>query len=145
MIAPGIEPDLDDSAKTSIIFSFLGRPGFTKLITKHFDSAKCLKTYRAERNPSVSANCNALLSIVLDTEEYQSKNVVIIKVTNFICDSRSDASGALGDKWVVSTLAGSTVSLKLTLSLESVCFLSSNADSSVHDRVTPRMGRRKVL
>ena len=104
MTAPGIQPDLDDSAKTSIIFSFLGRPGFTELITKHFDSPKCLKTYSAERNPSVSANCNALLSIVLDTEEYQSKNAAMTLVINFICDSWWHTSGSLGDKWVKLTL-----------------------------------------
>ncbi|KAL8825031.1 MAG: hypothetical protein Q9191_004664 [Dirinaria sp. TL-2023a] len=71
--APGIEPDLDDSAKSSTIFSLLGRQGFSGRIVEHFDSSQCLKTYRAERNPSVSANCNALLCILLDSEDYPSK------------------------------------------------------------------------
>lgn len=99
-IAPGIEPDLDDSAKSSIIFSLFGRPGFTSRIVEHFDSFKWLKTYSQERNASVSANCNALLSIVLDSEKYQSKEIAIEKVTNFICDSYWSASGSLDDKWV---------------------------------------------
>lgn len=98
--APGIEPDLDDSAKSSIIFSLFGRPGFTAHTVEHFDSSKCLKTYIAERNPSISANCNALLSIVLDSEEYQSKTPTIEKVTAYVCNSWWDTDGSLDDKWV---------------------------------------------
>lgn len=98
--APGIEADLDDSAKSSIILSLFGRPGFTSCIVGHFDSSKHLKTYSAERNPSVSANCNALLSIILDSEEYPLKNAAIEKVVNFVCESWWSASGSLDDKWV---------------------------------------------
>ena len=98
--APGIEPDLDDSAKASTIFSLLGRSGFTSRIVQHFDSPECLKTYSAERNPSVSANCNALLSMVLDAEGRESNLAAIVKVTTFICDSWWRANGSLNDKWV---------------------------------------------
>ena len=98
--APGIEPDLDDSAKASIIFSLLGRLGFTSQIVEFFDSTQCLKTYRMERNPSVSANCNALLSIILDSDEYPSKIGTIEKVVAFICNNWSSSSGLLNDKWV---------------------------------------------
>ena len=66
-IAPGIEADLDDSSKASIVFSLLGRKGFSEDIVKHFDAKICLKTYISERTPSVSANCNALLNILLDS------------------------------------------------------------------------------
>lgn len=99
-VAPGIEPDLDDSARASIIFSLLGRPGFTRRIIEEYDSSTCLKTYAAERNPSVSANCNALLSIVLDSEEYPSKCEAIEKITVFICDSWWAMNGSFNDKWV---------------------------------------------
>lgn len=98
--APGIEPDLDDSAKASIVFSLLGRPGFTSRVVEFFDSTECLKTYRAERNPSVSANCNALLSIVLDSDEYPSKIGTIEKVVAFTCNNWWSSSGLLNDKWV---------------------------------------------
>ena len=100
MTAPGIEPDLDDSAKSSVIFSLLGKQGFASCILQFFDSSKCLKTYKAERNPSVSANCNALLGILLDSEPCQSRYEVIEKVTNFICDSWWNTNGSLDDKWV---------------------------------------------
>ena len=68
----------------------------------YFDSRDCLKTYTAERNPSVSANCNALLAILLDSDEIdesQSKIKTIEKVTAYICESWSNANGALEDKW----------------------------------------------
>ena len=98
--APGIEPDLDDSAKASIIFSLFGAVGFTRRMVEHFGSSKCLRTYSAERNPSVSANCNALLSILLDSEEYPMKIAIVEKVTTFICDNWWDSCGSLDDKWV---------------------------------------------
>lgn len=98
--ASGIKPDLDDSAKSSILFSLFGRSGFTSLIVEHFDSPQSLKTYSDERNPSVSANCNALLSLVLDSEEYQSKTATIEKLINFICQCWQGANGFLDDKWV---------------------------------------------
>lgn len=86
-VAPGIESDLDDSAKSSIILSLFGRPGFSARIVEHFDSSNCLKTYNAERVSSISANCNALLSMVLDSGEYQSKIPTMEKVTAYVSNS----------------------------------------------------------
>lgn len=99
-LSPGFQPDLDDISKSSITFSLFGRPGFTSLIVAQFDSTKCLMTFNEERNPSVSANCNALLSLVLDSEEYQSKEAAIEKVANFVCDCWRSANDFLDDKWV---------------------------------------------
>ncbi|CAG8953632.1 hypothetical protein HYFRA_00010091 [Hymenoscyphus fraxineus] len=99
--APGIEPDLDDSSKASIIFSALGKPGFTASIVEHFDSPECLKTYQEERNPSLSANCNALLAILLDSTTYPSKQVTIEKLVKYIC-LKSQQSDSLEDKWNLS-------------------------------------------
>lgn len=101
-IAPGIEPDLDDSAKTSIILSLLGRSGFASQIVEHFDSLHCLKTYKSERNPSVSANCNALLSVLLDSDSARPQYAAIQKMIQFICEKWRNASGSLDDKWVQS-------------------------------------------
>ncbi|KAL9018650.1 MAG: hypothetical protein Q9185_004061 [Variospora sp. 1 TL-2023] len=103
--APGIEPDLDDSAKSSIIFSLLGRRGFSSQIIDNFDSPQCLKTYKGERNPSLTANCNALLSVLLDSDDsrpYQPRYLPIQKITRFICDSWWNTSGPLNDKWNLS-------------------------------------------
>ena len=99
-LGPGIEPDLDDSAKASIILSLSGELGFSEDIVRSFDAPKALKTYRIERDPSISANCNALLSMILDDSVYPSKGVTIEKVVNFICDSWMDTEGSIKDKWV---------------------------------------------
>ena len=99
-LGSGIEPDLDDSAKASIIPSLSGKLGFSEEIVKGFDAPKALKTYRRERDPSISANCNALLSMVLDKSEYASKGATIEKIVSFICDSWMDTEGSTKDKWV---------------------------------------------
>jgi hypothetical protein len=77
---------------------------------EHFDSKSCLKTYHAERNPSLSANCNALLSLLLDPQVYDSKDVTIEKLTRFICE-QSKRSGTLEDKWVSQSIF--TISIDL--------------------------------
>lgn len=58
LVAPGVEPGLEDSAKLSTVFSFFGVPGFTSCIVEQLDSVECLKTYSGERNSSVSSNCS---------------------------------------------------------------------------------------
>jgi hypothetical protein len=98
--APGIEPDLDDSAKASIITSFSGKAGSSEAIAKEFDSPHSLKTYRGERNPSVSTNCNALLSLLVDETEYEGKSATIKKIVAFIFDSWTEGEGEIKDKWV---------------------------------------------
>ena len=99
-IAPGIEPDLDDSSKTSIVLSFCGRPGLTSRIMDHFDSEDCLKTYRSERNSSVSANCNALFALLVDQTSSSSRIKMIEKVVSYLCERWTSANGWLDDKWV---------------------------------------------
>ena len=100
---PGIVPDLDDSAKASIVLSLSGKPGFSEDIFRSFDAPRALKTYRIERDPSISANCNALLSMVLDKSDYPSKSMTIEKIVNFIYDSWMDTEGSIKDKWVSHT------------------------------------------
>lgn len=79
LVAPGEEPGLENSAKLSTIFSFFGLPGFTSCIVEQLDSVECLKTYSGEINSSVSLNYNVLLSMILDSEEYQGKISTIEK------------------------------------------------------------------
>ena len=99
-LGPGVEPDLDDSAKASIILSLSGKLGFSEDIVRCFDAPTALKTYRIERDPSISANCNALLSMVLDKSDYPSKGITIEKIVSFIYDSWRDTEGPIKDKWV---------------------------------------------
>ena len=71
--APGVEPDLDDSAKASIFLCL------SRIIIKNFGGPKCLSTYYAERDPSVSANCNTLLCILFDSAGYSFKSSTVEK------------------------------------------------------------------
>lgn len=106
--APGIEPDLDDSAKASILLSLAGKSGFSSSIVKEFDAATCLKTYRGERDPSVSANCNALMSILLDSHDYAMKDPTIEKIVRFVLAEWNASGGSMQDKWVCPSLFCST-------------------------------------
>jgi hypothetical protein len=68
-------------------------------MVKEFETSTHFKTYAGERDPSLSANCNALLALVHQKEllEYSTQ---IQKVTKFLCDYWWDADGAVQDKWV---------------------------------------------
>ncbi|KAI9697360.1 MAG: hypothetical protein M1820_007866 [Bogoriella megaspora] len=62
--APGVLSDADDTARAILSLSLLGRDvGADDLVSK-FDSSSCFRTYSAERNPSLSANCNILNSLL---------------------------------------------------------------------------------
>ena len=145
-LGPGMmEPDLDDSAKASIILSLSGKPGFSEDIIRSFDAPKALKTYRIERDPSISANCNALLSMILDERDYPSKSTTIEKVVSFICDSWIDTDGSIKDKWVSHShrkyfaLAVRIIQrlIRCRVYKESITFLSRNVDGT-------RFGRASV-
>ncbi|KAL8794967.1 MAG: hypothetical protein Q9195_002549 [Heterodermia aff. obscurata] len=112
---PGIEPDLDDSSKASIVLSFCGYPGLTSRIVDYFDSEHCLKTYRSERNPSVSANCNALFALVLDQTSSSSRIKTIEKVVTFVCERWTSANGCLEDKGVSTHLGQGGPSRKMRI------------------------------
>jgi hypothetical protein len=98
--SPGVEPDLDDSAKASIIMSLTGNSGRSDIIVNRFSSAHGLRTYLGERNPSLSANCNALSSLLVDPMEYNDKSPTIKNVLAFIYDSCMGCEGEIKDKWV---------------------------------------------
>lgn len=100
MTADGIEPDLDDSAKASIILSIGGKTGFSEAIVREFDSTRCLTTYHGERDPSVTANCNALVSLLYDDSSFEAKQFTMEKIINFIITEWSVLGGKIKDKWV---------------------------------------------
>ncbi|KAI0898671.1 Ent-kaurene synthase [Annulohypoxylon nitens] len=78
-------PDADDTAKTIIA-----------CITWAFDSVDHFKTYRGERNPSFSANCNILtcLMTVKDPIPYGAQ---IARAASFLCEQV--LSGCVKEKW----------------------------------------------
>ena len=147
-LGPGIVPDIDDSAKASIVLSLSGKPGFSEDIVRSFDAPKALKTYRIERDPSISANCNALLCMVLDKSDYPSKSMTIEKVVSFICDSWMDTEGSIKDKWVRHThrkdfaLAVRILRklIRCRVCTEYITSLSSHVNGTLFGRAFARLG-----
>ena len=97
-IAPSIQADADDTAKTILTLNLLGRPVRAKRMTQNFKSKNGhLHTYLGERDPSFSANCNALRALLAapDASEYMREMTSLLE---FLCDSWW--SGSSKDKWV---------------------------------------------
>jgi hypothetical protein len=90
--------DADDTAKTILSLNLLGRTAVRpdKMIEK-FDNGAYFQTFAAERNPSFSANCNVLNSLlhVADPGTYVEQ---ISRVAGFLCDAWYN--GTVKDKWV---------------------------------------------
>jgi aphidicolan-16beta-ol synthase/syn-copalyl-diphosphate synthase len=64
-----------------------------------FEGKAHFKTYSLERDPSFSANCNALLALL------HRPNVLrfggqIVKIVKFLCDYWWKSNGSITDKWV---------------------------------------------
>ena len=54
-----------------------------------------------ERNPSFSANCNALLAILMEPfSELHNFKSTIEKIANFLCSTWATSPSLTSDKWV---------------------------------------------
>ena len=96
----GLLPDADDTAKVMAVLHTLGRQEVTgeKFISQ-FWAGNYFRTYHSERNPSISANCNALKALVaLPTVELYTP--YLTKTVTFLCDMWD--SDEVKDKWNLS-------------------------------------------
>jgi hypothetical protein len=95
-------PDADDTAKSILSLYLLGRHD-TKpdQLIKTFRNADYFRTYKAERNPSFSANCNVLAALlhVHDPCDYAE---TIHKIVDYLCTAWF--TGKVRDKWVRATV-----------------------------------------
>lgn len=66
---------------------------------EEFESEIHFKTYSLERDPSFSANANALLALLRqsDASRFSSQ---ILKVAKFLCDYWWNSDNEISDKWV---------------------------------------------
>jgi hypothetical protein len=66
---------------------------------QHFEAESHFRTYASERDPSFSANCNALLALLhqQDPPRYEAQ---ILKIAQFLCGYWWDTHGTPCDKWV---------------------------------------------
>lgn len=97
--APGFEPDLDDSAKAIVAFNLSGRPANPKGLIEVFETRTHFRVYPGERDPSFSANCNAL-SALLCQRDLSSYSTQITKLVNFLCNHMWHSNDEIRYKWV---------------------------------------------
>ncbi|KAF2183913.1 Ent-kaurene synthase [Zopfia rhizophila CBS 207.26] len=95
----GLMPDADDTAKSIQSLLLLGRIADPQPMITAFGADSCFKTYEAERNPSLSANCNILKALVCHPEASMYSES-IMKAANFVCQSW--LSRDVNDKWNLS-------------------------------------------
>ena len=110
--APSTIPDADDTAKTLLTLSLLGKPARVEQMIDHFRAKTgYFRTYLTERDASFSANCNALQAI-LYTSDVGKYNQVISETSTFLCESWF--TGAAKDKWVGSSSSFRRVLMLIT-------------------------------
>jgi hypothetical protein len=97
-IAPHFEYDVDDTARSIYSLNMLGLHMSVDTMVKEFETSTHFKTYAGERDPSFSANCNALLALV-HQKDVLSYSTQIHKATKFLCNHWWDADRAVKDKW----------------------------------------------
>ena len=97
--APSIQPDADDTAKALTSLSAMGEQISPMGLFDHFEGENHFRTYTAESNPSFSANCNVLLSL-LSQPNPSLFGKQIEKATTFLCKVWWESDGWVQDKWV---------------------------------------------
>ena len=95
--APQMISDADDTARAIMTLTLLGRTIDPTPMIEHFESPSYFRTFEGERNPSFSANCNILSSLLLMTDPKTYFNQ-ILKATVFLCDTWD--CEVVQDKWV---------------------------------------------
>ncbi|KAI6261173.1 hypothetical protein MCOR19_002596 [Pyricularia oryzae] len=96
--SPGIEADVDDTAKALICLGSLGQTISPEGMIKAFERETHFQTYANERDPSFSANCNALLALLCQADP-SSCSAQILKVVQFLSNAWWISDGPIKDKW----------------------------------------------
>ncbi|TLD19064.1 hypothetical protein PspLS_09766 [Pyricularia sp. CBS 133598] len=96
--SPGIEADVDDTAKALISLGSLGQKVSPDGMIKAFERETHFQTYPNERDPSFSANCNALLALLCQTD-LSSSSAQILKLVQFLSNAWWITDGPIKDKW----------------------------------------------
>ncbi|CAF1415613.1 unnamed protein product [Adineta steineri] len=136
--AEGVLPDADGTAKTLAALYYLGDQFSVEPLIKKFEIKTHFLCYEHERNPSISANSNILITLLHASmpERYTSQ---IVKALTFLCDTWWTSKGMLADKWHQSwiypaMLMSQGLTRLLYLHHEDVCF-SSLSDDLIRNKV----------
>jgi hypothetical protein len=95
--APHMFTDVDDTAKTLEALHHLGFECSVTSLVHTFESSEHFVTYPGERNPSLSANCNVLIALLL-CEDGVEHLPQIAKVTRYLTNVAF--KGKIREKWV---------------------------------------------
>ena len=89
--------DVDDTAKALEALHHLGFEYSIKSLVQTYESSEHFVTYPGERNPSLSANCNVLIALLLceDTDQHIPQ---IAKAAKFLTDGVFKCQ--VREKWV---------------------------------------------
>ncbi|KAI9841645.1 MAG: hypothetical protein M1837_000492 [Sclerophora amabilis] len=94
-------PDADDTAKSIIIRNLLGKKTTPDKLIERFEGTDHFLTYRMERHPSLTTNCN-VLSAMLESPEPMKYISQIEKCARFLCFSWTRSDALFMDKWNIS-------------------------------------------
>lgn len=95
--APHMFTDVDDTAKTLEALHYLGLDCSVKSLVETYESSEHFVTYPGERNPSLSANCNVLIALLLCGDGGQHLPQ-ITKAVKFLTNAAFN--GQIREKWV---------------------------------------------
>lgn len=119
IVAPGFQADVDDTAKTISTLTVLGRDASPQQMIKVFEANTHFRTYPGERDPSLTANCNAL-SALLHQPDVRTYGSQIQKITKFLCDYWWKSDGKIKDKWNTCYLYPSVLLVEVLVDLVSL-------------------------
>ncbi|KAL7778241.1 hypothetical protein CFE70_004918 [Pyrenophora teres f. teres 0-1] len=101
--APYFAPDVDDTSKTITSLNMLGYSASAARMVQIFEADDHFRTYAGERDPSFTANCNALIAL-LHQPDFAQYTLQIRKITTFLCDYWYKSDERMKDKWNMSYL-----------------------------------------
>ncbi|RYP67896.1 hypothetical protein DL771_007004 [Monosporascus sp. 5C6A] len=132
--APYFGSDVDDTAKGLLSLKMLGPGEYHDIevepMIEKFEADTHFRTYLSERDPSFSANCNALLALLYH-QDIRRYSCVIVKLVQFLATSWWEANGDIKDKWNASPLYSSMLLAEAFTQLLQV--IDDGALSSVFD------------
>ncbi|KAH8799111.1 Copalyl diphosphate synthase [Xylogone sp. PMI_703] len=114
--APYFQSDVDDMAKTITSLNILGLSVSPESMIQAFEAETHFRTYADERDPSCTANSNALAALLHqpDVSLYSSQ---IFKLAKFLSDCWWNSDGKIKDKWNVCYLYPSVLLVETLVDL----------------------------
>ncbi|THU98666.1 hypothetical protein K435DRAFT_837980 [Dendrothele bispora CBS 962.96] len=96
--APNVTPDADDTSKALATLLHIGNPFPLDNMIEAFEVSTHFQCYQHERNPSVTVNCNVLMTLLHypDPNKYSKQ---ILKASEFVINEYWNSNRVVEDKW----------------------------------------------